>query len=251
MPGDIIKTSPNPASLIEIALSKGAGMDQVKELMDLYERWEKNQAKKAFLDALSRFQSMIPALKKNRTANVGTKTGGQFSYKYADLGYIAEQIKKPLFECGLSYRFEFAEENAQMKVTCIVSHRDGHSEVTTMQNGKDASGAKNDIQQKGSTQTYLQRYSLIGALGLSTADEDDDGKNSGSSSNKQRQTKSDNPEEYLDQWRETVKQVKSRIELTGLYLKNKKVIESDPKIQAIFKERQNQLPENQKPVVLP
>src|SRR6185503_4639414 len=40
----------------------------------------------------------------------------------------------------------------------------------------DASGSKNAIQAIGSTLTYLQRYSLVQALGLAAA-EDDDGKN--------------------------------------------------------------------------
>ena len=38
----------------------------------------------------------------------------------------------------------------------------------------DTSGKKNEIQSRGSTITYLQRYTLIGALGLTTADEDID-----------------------------------------------------------------------------
>ena len=40
---------------------------------------------------------------------------------------------------------------------------------------KDTSGNKNSIQSIGSTRTYLQRYTLIGALGLSTAEDDTDG----------------------------------------------------------------------------
>ena len=40
----------------------------------------------------------------------------------------------------------------------------------------DSSGSKNPVQQIGSTMTYLQRYTLIGALGLTTADKDDDGR---------------------------------------------------------------------------
>jgi len=40
---------------------------------------------------------------------------------------------------------------------------------------KDSSGNKNEIQARGSAITYLQRYTLIAALGISTADEDNDG----------------------------------------------------------------------------
>lgn len=58
---------------------------------------------------------------------------------------------------------------------CIISHVDGHDESTTMSAEADTSGNKNAIQSRGSSVTYLQRYTLIGALGISTADEDVDG----------------------------------------------------------------------------
>src|SRR5690606_10591416 len=43
----------------------------------------------------------------------------------------------------------------------------------------DGSGNKNAIQGIGSTSTYLQRYTLSAAFGLTTADEDDDGEATG------------------------------------------------------------------------
>ena len=133
--------------------------------------------------------------------------------------------------------FEFFEPGKKLKTTCYISHIDGHTEKTSMESGLDTSGAKNDIQQKGSTQTYLQRYTLIGALGLTTADEDNDGK--GLKVTTQEQSKL-SQEEILDLWRQSVKGL-SKIELNTLFLKNKKVVESDPAIQAIFKARQEEL----------
>jgi hypothetical protein len=108
-----------------------------------------------------------------------------------------------------------------------------------MEAGKDMSGGKNDIQQIGSTQTYLQRYTLIGGLGLSTADEDNDGCGAPSSQPEQPQQ---TEEEVLAQWQQSVNAVNSRVELNGLYVKNRKAVDSNPKVQAIFKTRQEQLP---------
>ena len=65
-----------------------------------------------------------------------------------------------------------------MHVTCIVAHRDGHFEETTLSAGHDQSGNKNSIQAVGSTITYLQRYTLKAALGLAASD-DDDGRSHG------------------------------------------------------------------------
>lgn len=240
MGNEVLKTdkSPTPLTLLQQAVEKGVDMAQLEKLMELQERWEAKQAKKSFLDALSQFQTKVPVLKKTKTAKVQTKTGGSFSYKYADLGGISQSIKNALNECGLSYRWEFKDNAGKMEVTCLVSHRDGHTETSTMEAAMDNSGAKNDIQQKGSTQTYLQRYTLIGALGLSTADEDNDGKGS---PGKQKADFEQTEEEIMDQWKQTLAGVKSKIELTGIYIKNQKTVDGSAVLQAMFKKRQDEL----------
>lgn len=234
----------SPQTLIEKAIEKGADIQQLKELMDLQERWEKKEARKSFFDALSKFQTMVPVLKKTKTARINSAKGS-FSYKYADLGTITQSIKAPLNDCGLSYRWEFEEKESRIKVICLLSHRDGHTETSSMEAGMDNSGAKNDIQQKGSTQTYLQRYTLIGALGLSTAEEDIDGKG--------HKTSDKSQEEALDQWDKLISETKTQIELTSLYLKNKKVVDSTPEIQKIFKNQESKLKKlvTKKEVALP
>lgn len=247
MNNDVTIHQPTPSLLLEKAIEKGVDMQQLEKLMELQERWEKKEAKKAFLDALSKFQNILPALKKGKTAKVQMKTGGFFTYKYADLGSITAAINKPLGECGLSYRWQFEDSNGRMKCTCFISHRDGHTETTSMEAGLDNSGAKNDIQQKGSTQTYLQRYTLIGALGLSTAEEDNDARN-----RVQDAQPDQTEEEVLDQWKQTVAQVKTRVELKSLYLKNRKAVDGSDKIKAIFKTHENQLPvANKEKVAMP
>lgn len=229
------QTQPTPTTLLEKAIEKGADITQLKELMDLQERWEKKEAKKKFFDALSQFQSKVPALNKNKTANIKSEKGA-FSYRYSDLGNITNKIKHLLLECGLSYRWEFKENQGKFEVACLLSHRDGHTETTVMEAGLDNSGAKNAIQQKGSTNTYLQRYTLIGALGLSTADEDNDGKH-----NSKIEEKGLSEEEILDQWRGVVSEIKRRTELTAYYMKNKKAIDSSEAIKTIFKQREDEL----------
>lgn len=166
---------PTPQTLLSIAIEKGVDVVQLEKLMDLQERWEKKEAKKAFLTAMSLFQSKVPELKKNKKVDFATKTGGRMVYNYAELGEIDATIKDALAECGLSKKWEIADIDGQIAVSCIVSHTGGHSEVTTMKAEKDASGQMNGIQQRGSAITYLQRYTLIGALGITTASNDVDG----------------------------------------------------------------------------
>lgn len=243
MSNEIIVQTPTPASLIEIAINKGVDTVQLKELMDLQERWEKKEAKKAFMEALSKFQTIVPVINKKKTAKVQTRTGSNFEYKYADLGGIAQSIKEALNQCGLSYRWEFEEVNGKLKCHCLVSHVSGHTETTTMEAGKDNSGAKNDIQQTGSTQTYLQRYSLIGALGLTTAEDDTDA----SFHKKKDKEQADDDTTWLDQWQQTISQVKSRTELSALYVKNRKVIDANPVIQGWMKTKQDELKASEVP----
>jgi hypothetical protein len=244
----VAPAAPTPLTLLEQAIAKNMDLAQLEKLMDMQERWEKRQAEKAFREAMSRFQSIAPVIKKNRKANINSQKGA-FSYRFADLGAISGQIKEALSECGLSYRWEFEDKGAKLKVTCFVSHRDGHTETSEMEAGMDTSGAKNDIQSKGSTNTYLQRYTLIGALGLSTADEDNDGRGNPTSQQPQHEQ---TEEEFLDQWQQSVNEIKTRIALTNLYLKNQKAVDGNPKVQAIFKARQDQLPVvNPKTPILP
>lgn len=159
-----------PQQFIQSAISQGLSVEHLERLMALQERWQANQAKIAFLDAMNLFQTSVPVLEKKKQVKFNST-----SYKYATLGEIVETIKETLKLSQLSYRWEFEDKESQIVCTCIVSHSAGHSESSKMSAGKDSSGNKNDIQSRGSTMTYLQRYTLIAALGISTADEDTDG----------------------------------------------------------------------------
>jgi hypothetical protein len=246
--------APTPPELLRLAIEKGLDMAQLEKLMDMQERWEKKEAKKAFFEALSRFQAMVPVLKKNRTANINSQKGN-YSYNFSDLGSITEQVKKPLRACGLSYRWEFSETGEKLKVTCLLSHKDGHIETTSMEAFKDDTGGKNNIQQKGSAHTYLERYTLIGALGLSTAEDDNDGKTATDKKKPAAAQPKHRPDpedpDYLIQWEQTLKEIKTRHELQAVFLKNKRAVESDQAIQKLFKDKEASLKAAAKPTSLP
>jgi hypothetical protein len=181
---EVVKTSPvvnTPDMLLRLGIEKGLAIDQLERLMDMQERWLARIAKAEFLEAKKNFQNDIPVIKKNKTANFGT---GKASYEYAPLDEISAQIKDACFKNGITYDWKFQDlkdekGNAKLKAICIVSHVGGHSEFAEMECYYDNSGGKNNIQSMGSTATYLQRYTLIGALGLTTAQSDPDGKGTG------------------------------------------------------------------------
>lgn len=155
-----------PMALIERALASGAGMDVIEKFMDMQERWEKNQNRKAFDEAIAAAKAEIAPIHRNAT--------GHNNKRYADFAAIAVAVDPILSRHGLHYRFR-TNQTDRISVTCILSHKAGHFEETTLSGPADNTGNKNAIQAIGSTQTYLQRYTLVSMLGLA-ASNDDDGK---------------------------------------------------------------------------
>lgn len=168
---DTTLTVQTPHDLIAAAIDKGLDVSSLEKLMELKERHEANEARKRFFEAFTNFQANCPDLRKTKAVKFN-----QTEYHYAPLADITRQLAKVLKQNELSYRWEIKDDSNQMAVTCLISHIDGHTERTTMTASPDTSGAKNAIQARGSAIEYLKRYTLIGALGLSTADSDIDGR---------------------------------------------------------------------------
>ena len=158
-----------PMDMLNRAVSSGASLEMVEKLMTLQERWEAGQARKAFDEAIAGAKAEIPPIQRNAK--------GHNDKRYADFAAIAKVVDPILSKHGLSYRFR-TSQGERISVTCVLSHKSGHSEETTLSGPADASGSKNAIQAIGSTLTYLQRYSLVQMLGLA-ASNDDDGKAGG------------------------------------------------------------------------
>jgi len=159
-----------PMEMLNRAVETGASLDMVEKLMGLQERWEANQARKSFDGAIAAAKSEIKPILKTRTGHTG---------KYEDLAAIATEVDPILSKHGLSYRYR-ARQDDKVHVTCVLSHKAGYSEETELSEKPDAGPGRNAIQALGSCLTYLQRYSLKLALGLS-ASKDDDGKAAGAS----------------------------------------------------------------------
>lgn len=167
-----------PMAMIDRALASGAAPETLEKLLALQERWEANQGRKAFDEAMASAKAEIPTIRKNRTVDF-TSSKGRTHYRHEDLAEIAATVNPILGKYGLSYRFKTTNNPGEpISVTCILTHRLGYFEETTLSARPDDSGNKNLIQQVGSTLTYLQRMTLKAALGLAASD-DDDGRASG------------------------------------------------------------------------
>lgn len=160
-----------PQSTLALAIEKGMDTETISKLMDLQERWEANQARKAYTEAMAGFKRECPAvIGKDRKADFGA---GKAKYSYATTGAIVQAITPALSKYGLSLSWETEQSEKHVRVTCRVMHEGGHSESAVLNGPHDESGGKNAIQQLGSAVHYLQRYTMVSVLGLATADMDD------------------------------------------------------------------------------
>lgn len=169
-------SAPSPMAMIHLAVQRGASIEQMKQLMDLQERWDAQQARKAFTAAMAAFKANPPEIIKEKQVSFPTAKG-KTEYKHATLGNVCAAIIEGLAAHGISHRWKPEQNGTTIKITCILTHSQGHSEDASMESKVDDSGGKNAIQAIASAKTYLERYTLLAVTGLATKDQaDDDGK---------------------------------------------------------------------------
>lgn len=165
-------------AIVMAAMNKGYEPAFIEKMLDLQERFEKNEARKAYHEAMSRFKANPPHIEKDR--KVSFPAGGkQTEYTHASLANVSDKINSGLGEHGLSAAWKTEQGEKGITVTCTITHKLGHSESTSLFAAPDTSGSKNSIQAVGSTITYLERYTLLALTGLAAAEMDDDGFKSG------------------------------------------------------------------------
>lgn len=171
--------APSPSDLLAIALQRGASMEQLERLMALQERWEANEARREFVAAMAEFKAEPLVIFKAKKVGYTTKDGDFVGYAHAELSDITDVVGPAMARHGLTYDWNIEQKDARVHVSCIVTHKRGHSKAVKMDAPPDSSGKKNTIQQIASATTYLQRYTLLAAIGMSTKGMDDDGAGSG------------------------------------------------------------------------
>ncbi len=167
-----------PMRLIEMAITKGTDVAQIKELMDLEERWAATEARRQFVAAMTTFKATPLEIKKNKRVSFVNRQGNRTDYMHATLDNVCSKIIAGLSAVGISHKWTPDQVGGIIKVTCVLTHAAGHSETTSLSASADESGGKNSIQAVGSTVTYLERYTLLAATGIAVKDQDDDGASS-------------------------------------------------------------------------
>jgi hypothetical protein len=162
-----------PMAMIEKALTMGTNPETLGKLMDLQERWEANQAKKAFGEAMMNAQADMRPILVN-AENSQTRS------RYATYEALDAAIRPVYIKHGFSLVFGTADCPLpdHVRVICEVSCA-GHTITPHIDMPADGKGAKgNDVMTKthatGAAITYGRRY-LLGMIFNLTITKDDDG----------------------------------------------------------------------------
>jgi hypothetical protein len=164
-----------PMQMLATAMERGVDTAQLEKLLDLQERWEQGEARRAFNAAFSAFKAEAVTIVKGTTIQDGPLKGK----KHANLHDVVIATTPKLSAHGLAISWKLTrDEKDWMEVTCTLRHIAGHSESVSMGAAPDTGPGRNAIQARGSAKSYLERYTATAILGLAAADQDDDGKGS-------------------------------------------------------------------------
>jgi hypothetical protein len=221
----VVQREVNPLAILQQAVDKGASIEQVTALMGLVERYDANQARKAFNVAFSEFKAEAITIVKNVTVLAGPLK----DTKYANLFGVVDAVTPMLSKHGLSHSWKLTKDDPTwMEVTCTIRHILGYSESVSMGAAPDVGPGRNAIQARGSAKSYLERYTLLAATGLSASDEDDDGQGVGL------------PEEDKAELLKVVTDAKSMDELKSVYFAATKAAGEDSTLVGLILKAKNE-----------
>jgi len=168
----IEKKKMNP--LVATMLQAGEGKIDVqlmKDMMDLQERWEKNEAKKEYNAAMISLKRDLPSfIEHDKLVDYPQKTGGRVIYTHTSLARAVTSIVPHLTQYDFSHSWIPRNDDKMVYVTCRLTHSGGHSEECSLSSPPDLSGGKSHSQGISSTITRLERYAFLALIGIATAD---------------------------------------------------------------------------------
>ncbi len=131
---------------------------------------ESKEERAALYAALAKAQGQFPAIPRNRTVTVQTKTGGKYTFDYAPLETILDHVRGPLADNELALTQPIESDGTK---TFLVT-RLLHSAGGTLSSRLEINNAQARTPQEfGSILTYLRRYSIQSILGIATEEDDD------------------------------------------------------------------------------
>lgn len=167
------------AAIIQV-IERAAGnpdvdIDKMERLLEMQERIMNRNAKNAFAAAFSDMQNDIPVITERGEIKIRNEVQSRYA-KWEDINTV---IKPILQKHGFGLSFKTGRTPNMLIVTGILTHREGHSEESTIELPADNSGSKNAVQAVGSSTSYGKRYVASALLNITTGGEDDGGVKAG------------------------------------------------------------------------
>jgi hypothetical protein len=147
-------------------------MDKMERLLQMHERLVQRQAKAAYADALARLQPTLPIIGERGAIK---NNSGAVQSRYALWEDIVGVVTPLLAAQGFALSFRIGNKDQRIQVTGVLTHREGHSEDTTIDLPADTSGSKNAVQAVASSVSYGKRYTAGALLNLRSGEVDNDG----------------------------------------------------------------------------
>jgi hypothetical protein len=163
----------SPMHELQMQIVRTGDLEKLKQLREIEREWKADQAKQAFNVAFASFKAEAVKLTRTKLVTDGPLKGK----KHVELGEVVRVATPSLSKHGLSISWRLSRDDKDwMEVTCTLRHAEGHSESVAMGGAPDVGPGRNAIQARGSTKTYLERYTATAILGLAPEDEDTDGR---------------------------------------------------------------------------
>ena len=180
--GNTPAISDQAASMIQViekAVSNpDVDADKLSQILDVQERIMDRNARMNYTRALAEMAGEIPDFPEGGKIIHSKKLISTYARWDEDINPILRPLLSS-YGFHLSFRTGRAEDGMQ-PITACLSHRDGHSEETTIYIPADNSGAKNSVQAVGSSTSYGKRYAAAALLNITTIrGVDDDGQSAG------------------------------------------------------------------------
>jgi len=152
--------------MVQLFASGQMDVNQIERMIDLQERYEGNEARKAYHAAMAKARAEMGTAEKSAE-------NSHLNSKYATLDDLIRGASPALSANGFSFSWDVKQEADSVTATCRIIHAMGHEESTpvTMPVTK-GNNAVNGAQSVGIAITYAKRYSFSALVGIATEDQD-------------------------------------------------------------------------------
>jgi hypothetical protein len=128
----------------------------------------------ALIAALVEAQKAFTAVGRDKTADIETRSGGTYTYRYADLASVVEVVRKPMLDNGLVLiQMPSSQLDAEGVARQMLVTRLAHTSGEWIEGSLTLPVRDPSPQGLGSAITYARRYMLSAVLGVVTEDDDD------------------------------------------------------------------------------